>query len=106
VKKIHGKDFVPASVKKSMKYENPFDPDEPWRDFKRFRRNIMEEEMLEAYKMRSFFQYPFKNFEATPMILMTEELATIYHFPGSVAGTPTLGRIPSKKSEPPTNLPR
>jgi hypothetical protein len=82
------------------------DPDEPWRDFKRFRRNIMEEEMLEAYKMRSFFQYPFKNFEATPMILMTEELATIYHFPGSVAGTPTLGRIPSKKSEPPTNLPR
>jgi hypothetical protein len=81
------------------------DPDEPWRDLKRFRRNVMEEEMLEAYKMRSFFQYPFKNFEATPMILMTEELATIFHFPGTVAGTPTLGRIPSKKSEPPTNLP-
>lgn len=28
MKKIHGKDFVPASVKKSMKYENPFDPDD------------------------------------------------------------------------------
>jgi hypothetical protein len=24
------------------------DPDDPWKDFKRFRRNIMEEEMLEA----------------------------------------------------------
>lgn len=82
------------------------DPDDPWKDFKRFRRNIMEEEMLEAYKMRSFFQHPFRYFEATPMILMTEELATIFHFPGTVAGTPTLGRILSKKSEPPSNLPR
>jgi hypothetical protein len=82
------------------------DPDDPWKDFKRFRRNIMEEEMLEAYKMRSFFQHPFRYFEATPMILMTEELATIFHFPGTVAGTPTLGRILSKKSEPPPNLPR
>jgi hypothetical protein len=82
------------------------DPDDPWRDFRRFRRNIMEEEMLEAYKMRSFFQPPFKFFEGTPMILMTEELATIFHFPGTVAGTPTLGRILSKKSEPPSNLPK
>jgi hypothetical protein len=39
------------------------------------------------------------------MILNTEELATIFHFPGQVAGTPTLERVPSKKAEAPSNLP-
>ena len=34
-----------------------------------------------------------------------EELATLYHLPGAVATTPTLTRIPSKKSEAPANLP-
>ncbi|OHA15597.1 MAG: hypothetical protein A3H57_03225 [Candidatus Taylorbacteria bacterium RIFCSPLOWO2_02_FULL_43_11] len=82
------------------------DPDLPWRDYKRKRRNHMEIEMLEAYKLRSFFQYPFKNFESEPCILTTEELATIFHFPGSVSATPTLERVSSKKAEPPSNLPR
>lgn len=82
------------------------DPDEPWRDYKRRRRNHMEKEMLKAYKLRSFFWPPYKFFHGKPMILMTEELATIFHFPGGVAQTPTLERIMSKKSEPPANLPR
>lgn len=82
------------------------DPDEPWRDFRRMRRNRMEEEMLEAYKLRSFFRHPFKNFEAKPFILNTEELATIFHMPGQVVQTPTFERILSKKAEPPPNLPR
>ena len=82
------------------------DPDLPWRDFGRRRRNMWEKEMLEAYKLRSFFRYPFKFFEASPIILMTEELATIFHFPGGVSQTPTLERIMSKKAEPPANLPR
>ena len=82
------------------------DPDLPWRDYKRRRRNMWEREMLEAYKLRSFFRYPFKYFEAKPILLMTEELATIYHFPGTVSQTPTLERIMSKKAEPPANLPR
>lgn len=38
-------------------------------------------------------------------VLNTEELATLYHFPGKVAGTPTFKRIASTKSEAPTNLP-
>lgn len=38
-------------------------------------------------------------------ILTTEELATIFHIPGKVARTPTLGRIPSARAEPPPNLP-
>lgn len=81
------------------------DYDYPWQDFQRKRRNRTEKKMLEAYKRRSFFQEPFKYWRQKPFILNTEELATIYHFPGGVATTPTLTRIPSRKSEPPANLP-
>jgi hypothetical protein len=81
------------------------DYDYPWQDFQRKRRNMIERKMLEAYKRRSFFQEPFKYWRQKPFILNTEELATIYHFPGGVATTPTLTRIPSRKSEPPANLP-
>ena len=39
------------------------------------------------------------------MTLSVEELATLYHFPGSVAQTPTFERIPSATVEAPANLP-
>lgn len=39
------------------------------------------------------------------MMLSVEELATLYHFPGSVAQTPTFERIPSATVEAPANLP-
>lgn len=39
------------------------------------------------------------------MTLNLEELATLYHFPGEVAATPTLPRIDSVKSSSPANLP-
>lgn len=38
-------------------------------------------------------------------VLNTEELATLYHFPGQVASVPTLPRIDSTKSNAPMNLP-
>ncbi|MES2088105.1 MAG: hypothetical protein V4467_03915 [Patescibacteria group bacterium] len=81
------------------------DFDFPWQDFRRIRRTRAEHEMLEAIKLRSFFQPPFKHFEQSPIILNTEELATIFHFPGSVAGTPGFVRLASKRVEPPGNLP-
>ncbi len=81
------------------------DFDYPWQDIRRVRRNRAEIMMLDAYKRRSFFQGPYRYFHQGPFILNTEELATIYHFPGEVAGTPTLPRIPSKKVAAPGNLP-
>lgn len=62
-------------------------------------------ELFNAYRLRSFFYPPYKSYKQAPFILNTEELATIYHFPGNVSATPTLAKIASKKSEPPANLP-
>jgi hypothetical protein len=74
----------------------------PWEDYKKYRENKQCRLVLEAYKRRSFFYEPFTG---TPLVLSTEELATLYHFPGAVASTPNLNRIPSKKSQAPANLP-
>ncbi len=81
------------------------DFDYPWMDFMRIRRTKAERQMLKAYKLRSGFQAPYKNFHTIPFILTTEELATLYHFPGEVVKTPTLSRIESKRAEAPSNLP-
>ena len=81
------------------------DYDYPWQDPFGKKRLRNERKLLEAYKRRSFFAPPFKNFKGKPFILTTEELATIFHFPGEVAATPSLTRIPSKKAEAPSNLP-
>ncbi len=70
--------------------------------FKKQREAKMKKRMLDAYRKRSYFYMPYSK---TPFVLNTEELATIYHFPGRVAETPTFGRIESKKGEAPPNLP-
>ena len=62
-------------------------------------------QMLDAYRKRSFFYLPYRNWRVKPIILNVEELATMYHFPGKVVTTPSFGRIPSKKVEAPPNLP-
>lgn len=79
--------------------------DFPWQDFRGKKKAKNERQVLEAYKRRSFFHPPFKNFHGKPFILTTEELATLFHFPGGVAQTPTFSRLVSKKAEPPANLP-
>lgn len=63
--------------------------------------------LFDEYKFRRFFFSPHmdKWYYSKPFVLNSEELATIYHFPGSTAAAPTFERIPSKKSEPPSNLP-
>ncbi len=74
----------------------------PWQDYKDIRRNRMSKWVIMAYKRRSYFYPPFDH---NPLVLNGEELATLFHFPGAVASTPTLERVPSKKSEAPANLP-
>lgn len=81
---------------------NTFGKDYPWQDYNDIRWSGMRKDMFEAYKYRSWFHLPTK---LEPFVLTSEELATIYHFPGGVAQTPTFGRIASRKSEAPVNLP-
>lgn len=74
----------------------------PWEDYHNIRLNRKKHKIFDAYVRRSWFYPPYKR---KPFVLNTEELATIYHFPGGVAETPTFTRIESRKGEPPANLP-
>ena len=81
--------------------------------------------MLRDYRERDFFYPPLRHsllsteiipWPLSPLffpaykhhptyVLNTEELATIWHFPGQILKVPTLERIESKEAAPPTNLP-
>src|SRR3989344_7381787 len=76
--------------------------DYPWEDFQDIRLNWKKHHILHAYQERSAFHFPHRSHFFT---LNTESLATLYHFPGSTAKTPTLARTQAKKSEAPANLP-
>jgi hypothetical protein len=86
----------------SFKLKNPTAYDYPWQDLTGNKTVLLKKEMLNAYRLRSYFYSPYPR---TPFVMNTEELATIFHFPGKVSETPTFARIDSKKVEPPSNLP-
>lgn len=77
----------------------------PWQDFRGIRKAAHQTELMNAYKRRSFFNIPYKNWNGKAFVMTTEELATIFHPPGTVATTPSLTRVSSKKGEAPSNLP-
>ncbi len=93
--------------------------DYPWEDLYKIRANRKKERMFNAYVLRSqFYPFyegklpfdldtlnPFVEVERPTCVLNSEELATMFHFPGSVVSAPTMKRLPSAKSEPPPNLP-
>jgi len=62
----------------------------------------MKLKLFDLYRSRGYF---YGSYRRDPFVLTTEELATLYHFPGRVSQTPSFGRIESKKAEPPVNLP-
>ena len=81
--------------------------DYPWDEWFHSK-NELKIKILEEFKLRRYFYSPWKDkkFHGNKsFVLNAEELATIYHFPGSIASTPTFERVPSKKSEAPANLP-
>ena len=57
---------------------------------------------LKELKQRKYFQ---KGGADGEVMFSVEELATMFHLPGTVALTPTLNRIESARSEAPSNLP-
>jgi hypothetical protein len=75
----------------------------PWQDYNGIRENKRKIQIIDAYRRRSWFHppYEFQNFMMT-----SEELATLFHIPGSVAKTPTMQRIGSARAQAPVNLPQ
>lgn len=76
--------------------------DYPWQDYKGIRSNRKKLEVFSLYRDRAYFYSPY---DQEPILMNTEELATLWHFPGSVVQTPSLGRKLSRTSEAPPNLP-
>lgn len=73
-----------------------------------FRKSIplfRSRKMFRKYILRFTPHFPDRKKDC--MILSTEELATIYHFPLKITGlvAPTMARVESKKGGPPPNLP-
>ncbi len=88
--------------------------DYPWQDPFKTKVRKMKTEYLEAFQIRDYFWKSLPRIKMTDFwrdndrpyfVLNTEELATIFHFPGMVAQTPTMDRVDSKKATPPDNLP-
>lgn len=73
-----------------------------WQDPTGSRRESYKRMELNEYKRR---HYNSRNTKDGAKVMTVEELATVFHIPGKVATTPTLARIPSKRAEPPANLP-
>lgn len=99
--------IIPGGTDFDHWWEDPFGTRLPhWKEF-----------TFRSYCLRSFFHPPYRslfhgvgffsvhNLTVPTMVLNTEEMATLYHFPGSTVKTPTLQRIPSKRANPPANLP-
>lgn len=69
------------------------------------RRTSFKKKELDYYKMRLYIPFEVKNGSDTTSVMSVEELATIYHIPGSSIVTPALSRVESLRRDAPSNLP-
>lgn len=80
--------------------------DHPWfQDRSGKKQENLKKKELEAYKARTYEEQDKKKKVDATKIMSVEELATIFHIPGSVIVTPNLSRIESTRKEAPSNLP-
>lgn len=93
--------------------------DAPWADPTGLALTKMKKRMLDWYRLRTFFNTPvqydinypklianfFPSGKPQIFVLSSEELATLFHFPGMVSETPTFKRVESRIAKPPSNLP-
>ncbi len=96
----HGSEGRGLNGLKPIFYIGPFNV--KWHDFLGIRRRMLKKKFYNGYVLRQYFYEPYKDLH---IALNSEEIASIYHFPGKVAHTPTLQRMPSRRSEAPANLP-
>ncbi|MEK7120236.1 MAG: hypothetical protein AAB824_01720 [Patescibacteria group bacterium] len=73
--------------------------------FSNQREYIRKRRLLENYRRRWLAENPNSLHPKGLFVFNTEELATIYHFPGMATVAPSLPRIGAKKGEPPNFLP-
>lgn len=93
--------------------------DSPWSDPTGLALDKMKKRILNFYRTRTFFSPPiqydfdypkllsmfFPSGKPSIFVLSSEELATIFHFPGMVSETPSFKRVETKIAKPPSNLP-
>ncbi len=77
--------------------------DYPWEVGNERRKDVFRRHIVEAYRRRQYFHDPFVM--TNPMVMSTEELATIFHIPSQSVEAPGLERIASATSDAPANLP-
>lgn len=69
------------------------------------RRKHLKKSELDFYKSRYYYHRDRKKGIDATKVMSVEELATMYHIPGSTVVTPSLARITSARKEAPSNLP-
>ena len=76
--------------------------DLPWEDVSGHHKSHLFDQLVHAYRRRSYFHEPYKT---PPFTMSGEELATLFHVPSAGVTAPSLPRISSSTSEAPSNLP-
>lgn len=69
------------------------------------RKMLMKKTELEYYKARYYLPGDKKTFADKEKVFSVEELATLWHIPGTAVVTPNLSRVENTRQEAPANLP-